>query len=51
MLILTADEIRAVETNCFKYYSTEADLMLKAGTACADSITEKYGDKLINRTV
>lgn len=51
MLILTADEIRAVETNCFKYYSTEAELMLKAGTACADSITEKYGDKLINRIV
>lgn len=51
MLILTADEIRAVESNCFKYYSTEAELMLKAGTACADSIIEKYGDKLINKTV
>lgn len=51
MHILTADEIRAVETNCFKYYSTEAELMLKAGTACADSIIEKYRDKLINRSV
>lgn len=51
MLILTADEIRAVETNCFKYYSTEAELMLRAGTACAYSVIEKYSDNLINKTV
>lgn len=51
MYILTADEIRAVETDCFKYYSTEAELMLKAGTACAESIIEKYGDSLVNGSV
>lgn len=51
MLILTADEIRTVEANCFKYYSTEAELMLKAGTACADSIIEKYGNDLVNKSV
>ena len=43
MYILTADEIRAVETDCFKYYSTEAELMLKAGTACAESINAGDG--------
>ena len=51
MYILTADEIRAVETDCFKYYSTEAELMLKAGTACAESIIEKYGDSIVNSSV
>lgn len=51
MLILTANEIRAVEANCIKYYSTEAELMLKAGTACAESIIEKFGNNLLNKTV
>lgn len=51
MLVLTANEIRAVEANCFKYYSTEAELMLKAGIACAESIIEKFGNNLLNKTV
>lgn len=42
MVILTADEIRAVETKCFEHYSTEAELMLRAGTACFEAITSKY---------
>lgn len=45
MLILTADEIRAVEKKCFEYYSTEAELMLRAGTACYNEIIKKYNVK------
>ena len=46
MRILTADEIRKVETRCFERYSTEAELMLKAGNACFNSIIEKYDSEL-----
>lgn len=49
MKILTADEIRLVEEKCFARYSTEAELMLKAGTACFEKIIEKYSVK--NKTV
>lgn len=42
MVILTADEIRAVEQKCFAEYSTEAQLMLRAGTACFKAMTDKY---------
>lgn len=42
MVILTADEIRAVEKKCFERYSTEAELMMKAGTACFEAIINKY---------
>ena len=49
MKILTANEIRAVEEKCFARYSTEAELMLRAGTACFQAMTEKYDMK--NRTV
>lgn len=45
MFILTADEIRAVEQKCFELYSTEAELMLKAGTACFEAMTSKYDMK------
>lgn len=51
MRILSADEIRAVEGKCFQFYSTEAQLMLKAGTACARQIINKYGKSLVNKTV
>lgn len=51
MNILTAQEIREVEANCFKYYSSEAQLMLKAGSACAEKIIEKYGEKLKGASV
>lgn len=44
MYILTAEEIRAVEQSCFENYSTEAELMLKAGTACYKKIIDKYSD-------
>ncbi|MGN0523449.1 MAG: NAD(P)H-hydrate dehydratase [Eubacterium sp.] len=42
MLVLTADEIRTVEKKCFELYSTEAELMLRAGTACFERIINKY---------
>ena len=51
MKILTADEIRKVETRCFEKYSTEAELMLKAGTACFNKIIEKYEEKLSDASV
>lgn len=42
MRILTAKQIKAVETRAFESDSTEAELMLKAGTACF----EKYAKYL-----
>lgn len=42
MVILTTDEIRAAEQKCFERYYTEADLMLRAGTACYNEIIKKY---------
>lgn len=45
MRILTADEIRLVEQRCFDGYATEAELMLKAGTACFEAMTEEYDMK------
>ena len=51
MYILTANEIRKVEQKCFEKYSTEAELMLKAGTKCYNSIIRKYGDELKNKIV
>lgn len=51
MYILTADEIRAVEQACFDNYSTEADLMLKAGTACYKKIIDKYSESIASSTV
>ncbi len=49
MRILTSDEIRKVEAKCFEGYATEAELMLRAGTACFEAIKEKY--KVRNKTV
>lgn len=49
MKILTSDQIRKVETLCFERYSTEAELMLKAGTACFEAMTKEYDMK--NKTV
>lgn len=41
-MILTADEIRAAEQKCFENYASEAELMLRAGTACYNEIIKKY---------
>ena len=38
MRILTAKQIKAVETRAFESDSTEAELMLKAGTTCFEKI-------------
>ena len=51
MRILTTEQIRRVEKLCFERYYNEAELMLKAGTACAESIIKKYGDALKNARV
>ena len=49
MYVLTADEIRQVENNCFDGYSTEAQLMLKAGTACYDAVMKNYGTDIFSK--
>lgn len=46
MRILNSDEIRLVEQRCFERYSTEAELMLKAGCACFNEITKKYENEM-----
>lgn len=45
MVILTANEIRTAEQKCFELYSTEAELMLRAGTACYNEIIKKFNVK------
>ena len=46
MKILSADEIRLVEQRCFERYSTEAELMLRAGNACFLEIIRKYENEI-----
>ena len=50
MRILTAKQIKAVEENAFKTDSTEAGLMLNAGTACFEKICKIFGESLANRS-
>ena len=45
MRILTAEEIRLAEQNCFAGYATEAELMKRAGTACFAAMTAVYDMK------
>lgn len=45
MRILNARQIRDAESLCFKDYSNEAELMLKAGTACFNKMIQKYDMK------
>lgn len=51
MYVLSAEEIRKVENNCFKDYYDESTLMLKAGTECYKSIVAKYGNSLKNKKI
>lgn len=51
MRILTANEIRRVEEECFKAYYNEAQLMKRAGDACYNAIINEYGDKLKNASI
>ncbi len=44
MRILTRDEIRAVENRAFDGLFTEAQLMERAGLACADKMLALYGE-------
>ena len=51
MRILTAKQIKAVEENAFKTDSTEAGLMLNAGTACFEKICKIFSESLANSRV
>mgnify|MGYP000626001007 FL=1 len=51
MRILTAKQIKAVETRAFESDSTEAELMLKAGTTCFEKICKIFGESLANSRV
>lgn len=51
MRILTANQIREVEERAFASGSTEAGLMLNAGTACFGKILKIYGEKLMNTRI
>ncbi|MCI5735228.1 MAG: NAD(P)H-hydrate dehydratase [Eubacterium sp.] len=51
MRVLTAKQIKAVEEDAFKTDSTEAGLMLNAGTACFEKICKIFGESLVNSRV
>ena len=46
MIILDANQTKRAEQLCFDEYSTEAELMLKAGTLCFDEIFCRFGDDM-----
>ena len=48
---LTRDEIRAVENRAFDGLFTEAQLMERAGLACADKMLALYGDQMKGQLV
>ncbi len=51
MYVLTANQIREAERLCFENHYSEAELMLRAGTACFEAIKKHYGDSLKNASV
>ena len=51
MRILTRDEIRAVENRAFNGLFTEAQLMERAGLACADKMLALYGEQMKGQPV
>ena len=51
MKVLTAKEIKKVETLSFEKYFTEAELMKRAGTKCFEKIVKYYGDDVLNNKV
>lgn len=51
MRILTAKEIKAVEENAFNTYTTEGELMLKAGTACFERAVKILGDDISSKSI
>ena len=46
MRILTAKEIKKAEALSFEKYFTEAELMKRAGDACASKIIKLFGDEI-----
>ena len=51
MYVLTSDEIRDVETRCFENYSTKAELMLRAGTACFEAVMNNCGSDILSKKI
>lgn len=51
MYILTAEQTREAESAAFQNYSTEAELMLSAGTKCFGAMQKKYGKTLNGASV
>ncbi len=51
MKILSASEIRRVESNAFNGYFSEAELMKKAGEKCAEKIIKHYGEIIEGKQV
>ena len=51
MRILTAKEIKKAEALSFEKYFTEAELMKRAGDACASKIIKLFGDEIKGKTV
>lgn len=51
MRVLTAKQIKAVEEDAFKTDSSEAQLMLRAGTACFERICKIFGESLVNKRI
>ncbi len=51
MRILTAKQIKKVEDDAFKTDSSQAGLMLSAGTACFNKICKIFGDSLQKNSV
>lgn len=51
MRVLTAKQIKAVEEDAFETDSTEAGLMLNAGTACFEKICKIFGESLVDSRV
>lgn len=51
MRILTREEMRAVEARAFDGCFTEAQLMLRAGRACAEKMIQLYGAEMQGRSV
>lgn len=51
MKILNSNQTKIAEQKCFDNFSSEAELMLKAGTSCYNLIIDKYSSMVNNKKV
>lgn len=51
MYVLTSDEIRKVEQNCFDSFYDETELMLRAGTACYEAVAKYFNNELCGKKI